>query len=411
MSKLSLQALNRATLDRQWLLERHDATALEAIEHLGGMQAQSPQAPYVGLWTRLQDFHPAELVTLLETRQAVRGSMMRATIHLVSSRDFLLFRPLIQPRLEREVYQNQTYGRHRLEGLDMDAVLAAGIARMTESPATTADLRAHLAPLYPDRDPAALAHAVRCLLPTIQTPPRGLWNKPGLPTLTTASLWLTPTTPTTALGAMPSTAPGAVPSAAPTNAIGAARSGASPSATPGADGSGDPTQPIEALILRYLAAFGPASVADAQTWSGLTRLNEIFDRLALRTYTDATTGRTLYDLPHLTLPHEETEAPTRFLPEYDNLLLSHADRTRWLDTETRQRLTLQEVLTKGTVLHDGHPKALWKLTKPTKSQATLEITPFTPLTPQAWTSIESEAHSLLTFTTPTATPTIHRLDP
>ena len=368
MTKLSLQALNRATLDRQWLLNRHDATALDAIEHLVGMQAQSPQAPYVGLWSRLTNFDPAELSTLLETRQAVRGSMMRATIHLVSSRDFLAFRPLVQPRLEREVYQNQTYGRHRLEGLDMDAVLAAGIARMTESPATAAQLRDHLAPLYPDRDPAALAHAVRCLLPTIQPPPRGLWNKPGRPTLTTANLWLP---------------------------------------TPAADAT--MTSTVEAMILRYLAAYGPASVADAQTWSGLTRLSEVFDRLDLRTYTDATTNRTLYDLPHLPLPHKDTEAPTRFLPEYDNLLLSHADRTRFLDTPTRQRLTLQEVLTRGSVLHDGHPKALWKLAKTPKTQPVLEITPFTPLTPQAWTSIETEAQSLLTFTTPTTTPQIKRL--
>ncbi|MDX2974388.1 DNA glycosylase AlkZ-like family protein, partial [Kribbella solani] len=179
MKKLSPQALNRATLDRQWLLRRHDATALDAIEHLVGLQAQSPQAPYVGLWTRLANFRPEELSNLLESRQAVRGSMMRATIHLASSRDFLAFRPLIQPRLEREVYQNITYGRHRLEGLDMDAVLAAGIARMTESPATGAQLRTHLATLWPDRDPAALAHAVRCLLPTIQVPPRGLWNRSG----------------------------------------------------------------------------------------------------------------------------------------------------------------------------------------------------------------------------------------
>src|SRR5207249_9541548 len=106
MPKLSLRALNRATLQRQWLIERQDATALEAIEHLVGMQAQSPLAPYVGLWTRLKGVAPAELVKLLEDRQAVRGSMMRATIHLMSSRDFLAFRPLIQPRLEREVFQN-----------------------------------------------------------------------------------------------------------------------------------------------------------------------------------------------------------------------------------------------------------------------------------------------------------------
>ncbi|MGW7682768.1 winged helix DNA-binding domain-containing protein [Kribbella sp. NPDC054772] len=365
MSKLSLQALNRATLHRQWLLERHDATALEAIEHLVGMQAQSPQAPYVGLWTRLTNFDPADLVTLLENREAVRGSMMRATIHLVSSRDFLAFRPLIQPRLEREVYQNITYGRHRLEGLDMDAVLAAGIARMTESPATAVQLRDHLAKLYPDREPAALAHAVRCLLPTIQVPPRGIWNKGGNPTMSTAELWL--------------------------------------------DSPVDATPSVDTMVLRYLAAYGPASVADAQTWSGLTRLNEIFDRLDLRTYTDLDSGRTLYDLPDLALPAEDTEAPTRFLPEYDNLLLSHADRTRWLDTATRQRLTLQEVLTKGSVLHDGHPKALWKLTK-TKTQATLEIAPFTTLTPEAWTTIESEAQNVLAFTNPNATHEIKRTE-
>ena len=213
MTKLSLQALNRATLHRQWLIERQDATALDAIEHLVGMQAQSPLAPYVGLWTRLNGFQPAELVTLLEERQAVRGSMMRATIHLMSSRDFLAFRPLIQPRLEREVFQNMTYGRHRLEGLDMDAVLQAGIDRMTEGPATAVQLREHLAPLWPDREPAALAHAVRCLLPTIQTPPRGIWGKGGNPAMSTADLWLdspvdpNPWSTTSSCATWPPTAP------------------------------------------------------------------------------------------------------------------------------------------------------------------------------------------------------------
>ncbi|MFG1622768.1 winged helix DNA-binding domain-containing protein [Kribbella sp. NPDC049227] len=364
MTKLSLQALNRATLERQWLLERHDATALEAIEHLVGMQAQSPVAPYVGLWTRLIGFQPDELVDLLESRQAVRGSMMRATIHLMSSRDFLAFRPLIQPRLEREVFQNMTYGRHRLEGLDIDAVLRAGIDRMTAGPATAVQLREHLGPLWPDREPAALAHAVRCLLPTIQTPPRGIWGKGGNPAMSTADLWLD--------------------------------SPVDPAA------STDPVPCLERLVLRYLAAYGPASVADAQTWSGLTRLAEIFDRLDLRTYTDATTGRTLYDLPTITLPAEDTPAPTRFLPEFDNLLLSHADRTRWIDTPTRQALTLQEVLTRGSILHNGQATALWKQTK-SKKTALLDIEPIIKLTRPARTAIESEAHNLLTFTAPNTT--------
>jgi Winged helix DNA-binding domain len=366
MTKLSLQALNRATLDRQWLLERHDATALEAIEHLAGMQAQAPLAPYVGLWTRLKDFRPAELVKLLEDRQAVRGSLMRATIHLVSSRDFLAFRPLIQPRLEREVYQNITYGRHRLEGLDMDAVLQAGIDRMTQSPATAVQLREYLGPLWPDREPAALAHAVRCLLPTIQIPPRGIWNKGGNPTMSTADLWLN-----SPITSKPS---------------------------------------VENLVLRYLAAYGPATVADAQTWSGLTHLSEVFDRLDLRTYTTPDSNRPLYDLPDIPLPPEDTEPPTRFLPEYDNLLLSHADRTRWIDTPTRKRLTLQDLLTKGTILHNGHPKALWTLTKTPKTNPTLQITPFTNLPRNAWQSIESEAHNLLTFNNPEITHEIRRIE-
>jgi len=352
MPKLSLRALNRATLQRQWLIERQDATALDAIEHLVGMQAQSPLAPYVGLWSRLKAFEPAELVKLLEDREAVRGSMMRATIHLMSSRDFLAYRPLIQPRLEREVFQNITYGRHRLEGLDIDAVLKAGIERMAAGPATAVHLREHLAPLWPDREPAALAHAVRCLLPTIQTPPRGIWGKGGNPAMSTADLWL-----------------------------------GSPI---------DPDPSIDNLVLRYLAAYGPASVADAQTWSGLTRLTEVFDRLDLRTYTDAESGRTLYDLPDTVLPEEDTEVPTRFLPEYDNLLLSHANRTRWLPTPETNNL-LQQLFTKGSVLHDGQAAASWKLTIQGAKAATLVIEPILKPTKKARSALETGAHELLTF--------------
>ncbi|WP_112236532.1 winged helix DNA-binding domain-containing protein [Kribbella monticola] len=362
MTKLSLRALNRATLERQWLTERRTATALEAVEHLVGMQAQVPLSPYVGLWSRLASFETSELASLLENRQAVRGSMMRATIHLMSSRDFLAIRPLVQPRLEREVFANQTYGRKRLEGLDMDAVLAAGAARLATSPATAAELREHLQPLWPNRDAPSLAHAVRCLLPTIQIPPRGVWGKSGNPTMSTAALWL------------------------------------------GSDVT--PTPSIDNLVLRYLAAYGPASVADAQSWSGLTHLTEVFDRLRpqLRTYTDAATSRELFDLPTIDLPPEDLEVPTRFLPEYDNLLLSHTNRTRWLSDPLRERL-LQEVLTRGAVLHDGRVTAMWKLIRQGKKSATLEIEPLTKLTRPARTAISTEAEHLLTFATPSTAAT------
>lgn len=237
---------------------------------------------------------------------------------------------------------------------------------MATSPATAAQLRDHLAEFWPDRDTASLAHAVRCLLPTIQIPPRGIWGKGGNPTMATAEQWL-----------------------------------GSPV---------DPAPSAERVVLRYLAAYGPASVADAQTWSGLTRLNEIFDRLDLVTYTDENSGRTLYDLPDITLPDEDTEVPVRFLPEYDNLLLSHADRSRWITPEDRTRLTLNETLSRGATLHNGRVVALWKTPKPTKSQASVEIQPITPLSAKTRASLLPEAHNLLSFTSPKATPVVKFLE-
>lgn len=356
MSKLSLRALNRATLQRQWLLERQERTALDAIEHLVGMQAQVPLSPYVGLWSRLTGFRTEELADLLINRQAVRGGMMRATIHLMSSRDFLAIRPLVQPCLDREVYQNQLYGRHRLEGLDMDAVLKAGQDLMAaEGPQTAVQLREALGPLWPDREAPALAHAVRCLLPTIQVPPRGVWGKGGNPAMSTAEVWL------------------------------------------GSPVAADPS--IDDVVLRYLNAYGPASVADVQAWCGLTRLAEVVDRLRprLRQYTDARTGRELFDVEGNELPDPDTPAPTRFLPEFDNALLSYADRNRMIADADRERLLVQETLSRGAVLEDGRVCAMWKLHRQGKKSATVEVELISRVSAAARSSIEAEGHRLLGF--------------
>ena len=348
---LSSRALNRALLERQALLRRQELPAEEMIEQLVGMQAQVPDAPYVGLWTRLEGFRTEELSTLISDRQAVRASMIRATIHLVTARDFLTLRPVVQPVLERDVYGNSTYGKERLAKLDVDAVLAAGRMLLEEQPRTAAELRRWLGLRWPDRDSAALAYAVRGLLPLVHVPPRGVWGQSGPVALTTAEAWL-------GRSVVPKRDPGEA-------------------------------------ILRYLAAFGPATVADARTWSGLSGLREVFERLRPRlvTFRDDS-GRELYDVPGAPLPDPETPAPPRFLPEFDNALLSHADRTRIVSDEHRRAL-FKDPMMRGVLL-DGFVCGTWKKER-TRGKVTLIIEPFEPLATQDRDSLAEEGERLVRF--------------
>ena len=187
---LSQRALNRATLERQLLLQRQPKGVADTLEHLVGMQAQLPNAPYVALWSRLEGFETGALSELVADRRAIRMTLMRGTIHLVTADDGLVLRPVMQPALERDVYRNSTYGGARLVGLDMDAVLGAGRDLVAERPLTNAQLRDALAARWPDRDPAALAYAVRCLLPMVHVTPRGIWQRSGPIALTTVEAWL-----------------------------------------------------------------------------------------------------------------------------------------------------------------------------------------------------------------------------
>jgi Winged helix DNA-binding domain len=352
---LSVRTLNRLLLDRQMLLRRGKLPVAEAIEHLVGMQAEAPNNPYIGLWSRLEAFRVDELTSLLSDRRAVRASMMRATIHLLTARDYLESRAVVQPVLERDVYPNPTYGRERLEGLDMAAVLGAGRKLLDEKPRTAAELRDLLGPKWPEHDPAALAYAVRGLLPVIHIPPRGIWGESGPVALTTVESWL------------------------------------------GKSVYPDPSP--DRMVIRYLRAFGPATITDMRTWSRLTGLREVVERLRprLRIFRDER-GRELFDVPDTPLPDPEIPAPPRFLPWLDNALLSHDDRTRIISEEHRKIIT-GERWNAPVVLVDGFVHGMWKI-ETTRGKATLVIEPFEPLLKEDRDAVAEVGERLVRFMVP-----------
>ena len=170
---LTLRKLNRATLTHQMLLDRKPLPVSDAVERLADLQAQVPNSPYIGLWTRLRAFRRDDLTRLLEQREVVRATLMRATLHLMTAKDYLLLRPALQPALTRSL---RSIAGKRLEGLDLDGLVAAARTSVEEAPRTFTELRGLLSSMEPDRDPSALAYLVRTHLPLVQAPPGGIWG-------------------------------------------------------------------------------------------------------------------------------------------------------------------------------------------------------------------------------------------
>ena len=355
---LDTRALNRALLARQLLLERSPLDVPAALEHVVGLQAQAPQTPYPALWSRLDRFDPATLSNLIAERAVVRVVLMRGTIHAVTARDALRIRPAVQPVLDAAL--GGRTGRE-LDGIDHEDLRAATLALLDDGPVSYAALGTGLAARWPDRDPDELRRAGRVLVPLVQVPPRGLWRTAGPAVHVSLAAWL-----------------------------------------------GRPLDPdagVDELVVRYLRAFGPASVADIANWSGLTGLPAVVERLGprLRRFADPA-GRTLHDVTDGLLPDAGTSAPPRFLPDFDNLWLAHADRTRIVPEQYRARLIKKNASGCPVFLLDGFVAGTWRLER-RRRVTTLVIGPFEPLTASDRDALADEGGRLVAFLAPDATTT------
>ncbi len=350
MTVLDMRALNRATLARQYLLDRRDTPVRDAVAHLCGIQAQQPQEPFTGLWSRLHAFKPQGLDEALSGRKVVRTHLMRRTVHLVTADDALAWRARHDSMLRQRV--TATY-RRELAGVDLDEVAAAGRAVMADQrPRTMAELVQALEDRWPAPPRRVLGELlVAALIPMAQLPPRGLWRTTvGVRNLPLAT-WLGRD-----IAPLPS----------------------------------DESDPVgQQLVRRYLAAYGPATTADIRSWCGLAGLpaavKAIRDELV--TFRDER-GRELLDLPDAPRPHLDTPAPIRFLPAFDNSILGYQDRSRIIDDA---HLGLS-VAGQRAVLVDGRVAATWAL-----NDEQLDITPLRPLSAPEREAVHAEAQALAVF--------------
>ncbi|HEX5117948.1 MAG TPA: winged helix DNA-binding domain-containing protein [Pseudonocardiaceae bacterium] len=349
---LTLRELNRATLARQLLLERADIPVASAVERLCGIQAQEARPPFVGLWTRVAGFRAEDLHSLLHKRTLVRATFLRGTLHLLSARDYVTLRGAVQPVLTDGL---RVLGS-RAKGLDLDQVLPAAAELFAERPRDFSELRDLLQARFPDLNERALGYSARMMLPLVMVPTDDRWAFPSTACFTPAEDWL-------------------------------------------AEPVSDDESPDE-LVRRYLAAFGPATAADVQTWSGLKGVKQVLAELRpeLVTLRDEQ-GRELFDLPDAPRPDGDVPAPPRFLPEFDNLVLSHADRTRVIADEHRGHVVTKNLRVRASVWYDGFACGIWDLER-RRSGVALRVTPFAPLPDDAVSELTDEAEALLRFLGP-----------
>jgi uncharacterized protein YcaQ len=307
---LTAAELNRALLARQLLLERATVSLPQALERVGGLQAQYAPSSYIGLWSRLDGFERDDLTRALERRTVVQGTLMRVTIHLVSARDYPLFAAGVRNG-RRQAWQKGLRGRG--DGGKADAVARRLRLLLAAGPRRRQELVEELGVDSGTWNGAGL------WIDLVRAPPSGTWGQRRADLYALADEWL------------------------------------GPSEASEADG-------LDHLLRRYIGGFGPASLKDVANWAGLSpaRLAPAVERVRLRRFRDER-GAELVDLPRAPLPDAATPAPVRFLPTWDATLLAHARRTEILPERYRPRVfhtkTPQSV---ATFLVDGRVAGTWR---------------------------------------------------
>jgi hypothetical protein len=334
MRTLSLRELNRATLARQLLLERRRLPLARALERVAGLQAQWAPAPHVGLWTRVTGFRRETLERALVRGQVVRAVLMRGTIHLVSRGDYALFGAAVgsPPWL-------------RPEAAALAESLHEAIRAFGETPRTRAEIAAFLAREHGlERELSdAVWYGLRVRGRLTHAPESGFWRGNGV----------------TRYVALPH----------------------------------EPTDPFAArveLVRRYLSAFGPATRTDVAEWSGLRirDLEPTLDALEPLARFHDERGRELLDLPRAPRPGADTPAPVRFMPRFDNLVLSHKDRSRIL-ADAHRGAVIDGGWVKSTFLVDGFVAGTWEV-----ERGRVVVEPFAPLPRAARRGVADEAAKL-----------------
>ena len=335
--------LNRALLARQLLLERAHTALPATLERMGCLQAQYAPSMYIGLWSRLAGFERARLTEALERRTVVQGTLLRATIHLVSAADYW---PLaIAVREERRRW---SLGAIRSTFTDDDFVAAAARLRAAldeQSPLTRKQLDAVVG--------MEMTNGIGLWLDLVRVPPSGTWERRRADLYAAAEDWLGP---------------------------------------PPADLDVDAA--VDHLVRRYLGGFGPATVAEIANWGGLRppTVAEAVSRLRLRRFR-AEDGAELVDLPGAPLPDPATPAPVRLLPTWDASLLTHARRTLILREEDRPRIfSTKTPHSMNTFLVDGQVAGTWRY-----DGKGVHVDPWAPLDAEAGAELAAEAARMATF--------------